>query len=93
MENPPEHLESLMTFSSDAEAAVVVAALESAGIKAEATGGFISGKKAMAPGRVRVLVAEHDLPLAKNTLAKLREESSQIDWSAVDVGEPDEDDA
>ena len=37
-----------------------------------------------------MLVAEHDLPLAKNTLAKLREESSQIDWSAVDIGEPDE---
>ncbi|MEM8865986.1 MAG: hypothetical protein AAGF31_10630 [Planctomycetota bacterium] len=88
MENQPEHIRRLTSVPSDMEASVIVAALHRAGITATATGGFTAGFKAEAPGWVQVMVAEADLPVAKNTLAKLMEENAEIDWSKVDVGEP-----
>lgn len=90
MDNPPEHLVSLTSVPTDMEASIILATLETEGIKAVATGGFTAGFKAEAPGRVDVMVAEADLPLAKNTLAKLKQENQDIDWSQVDVGEADD---
>lgn len=90
MENPPEHLSVLTSFPTEAQAVIVVAALGEAGISATATGGFTAGFKAEAPGWVQVLVAEEDLPVAQNTLRQLQEEVAEIDWSQVQVGEPEE---
>lgn len=89
MENPPEHIAALVTLPSEGLASVVLAALERANLKATMVGGFTSGGKAEAPGWVRIMVADADLPLAKNTLAKMRQESEEIDWSQVDLGEPE----
>lgn len=89
MDNPTEHIAAVTTVQSDAIASIIVAALDRAGISSTATGGFTSGAKALAPGWVRVMVAEADLPVAKNTLAKMREENEEIDWSQVDLGEPE----
>ena len=89
MENPPEHLAQLTTVPTDMEASIIVAALKRAGIESTATGGYTAGFKAEAPGRVAVMVAEPDLPVAKNTIAKLKQENAEIDWSKVDVGEPE----
>lgn len=86
--NPTEHLARLTSVPSDMEASVIVAALSEEGIDATATGGYTAGFKAEAPGVVDVMVAEMDLPVAKNTLAKLMEENAEIDWSKVDVGQP-----
>lgn len=88
MDNPPEHIAQLTTVPTDMEASVITAALEEAGIKCTATGGYTAGFKAEAPGWVAINVAEADLPVAKNTLAKLMQENAEIDWSKVDVGEP-----
>jgi len=89
MENPPEHLSKLTTVPTDMEASVIVAALNRAGIDATTTGGYTAGFKAEAPGVVAVMVAEPDLPMAQNTLEKLKQENAEIDWSKVDVGEPE----
>ena len=72
------------------EGLVVVGALESEGILSTAVGGFTAGFKAEAPGWVQVMVSEEDLPVAQNTLAKLKQEIAEIDWSQVDVGEPED---
>jgi hypothetical protein len=40
---------------------------------------------------VQVLVSEHDLELAENTLIRLKEELQHIDWDHVDVGQPEDD--
>ena len=88
--NPPEHLARLTSVPTDMEASVIVAALEEEGVASTATGGYTAGFKAEAPGWVQVLVAEADLPVARNTLAKLRKENAEIDWSKIDVGEPEQ---
>ena len=84
-----KHLVKLATFPTEIGAAPVVSALEDAGISAVATGGFTAEFIAEAPGEVQVLVAERDLPRAKEVLTLLREEMDLIDWSQVDVGEPE----
>ena len=84
-----KHLVKLIAFPTEVGAAPVVLALEEAGISAIATGGFTTEFMAEAPGEVRVLVAERDLPQAKEVLKVLREEMDHIDWSQVDVGQPE----
>ena len=84
-----KHLVKLVTFPTEVGAAPVVSALEDAGISAIATGGFTAEFIAEAPGEVQVLVAQRDLPRAKEVLDVLREEMDHIDWSQVDVGEPE----
>ena len=84
-----KHLVKLATFPTEVGAAPGVSAREAAGISAVATGGFTAEFIAEAPGEVQVLVAERDLPRAKEVLTLLREEIDHIDWSQVDVGEPE----
>ena len=84
-----KHLVKLVAFPTDVGAAPVVSALQEAGISAIATGGFTAEFMAEAPGEVQVLVAERDLPKAKEILNVLREEMDHIDWSQVDVGQPE----
>jgi len=84
-----KHLVKLAAFPTEVGAAPVVSALEEAGISAIATGGFTAEFMAEAPGEVQVLVAERDLSKAKEILNVLREEMDHIDWSQVDVGQPE----
>jgi hypothetical protein len=55
--------------TSEVEAAILRAALESAGIPAWVVGGLTSGFRAEAPGRARVLVRRSDEARARAVLA------------------------
>ena len=68
-------------------AGVIVAALEQEGIQATMTGTYTAGFRAEAPGWVKILVAEEDLPRAQRVLHDVRQDRAEIDWSQVDVGE------
>lgn len=72
------------------EAAPIVAALERAGIKA-VTGNTESATMIPeAMGEVEILVARHDAPRAETLLELIEEHGTDIDWSQVDVGKPEE---
>ena len=83
-------LQELISVPSEVEAAVIVAALEREGIKAVAAGALTSGFRAEAPGEVQVLVKRSDADRAQQTLRECQTQQSPIDWSQVDVGEPEE---
>lgn len=85
----PKGLEVLVSVSNEIEAAAIVTALAEYGVKATATGGYTSGFKAEAPGGVNVIVANADLDRARQALAEIQEKQDDIDWSKIDVGEPD----
>jgi hypothetical protein len=72
------------------EAGVIVGALEERGIKATMTGTYTSGFRAEAPGWVQVLVGEDDLAAAQEVLAEAKQGDDEVDWSQVDVGEPED---
>ncbi len=70
MNNPAEDLAILTTKPNEMEAALLVNALESAGIKAVATGAFTSMFKAEAPGYVAIHVRQSDLEKARTLLGQ-----------------------
>ena len=59
-------------------------------IEAFATGGATAGFKAEAPGSVQVLVRRADLERAERALAEIEKDEGEIDWSKIDVGEPED---
>ncbi len=71
----------LASYANEAEAAVVVAALESRGIEAQTTGALTSGFRAEAPGGVQVLVRSGDVERAREVLRE-REGSGDERYSA-----------
>jgi Putative prokaryotic signal transducing protein len=90
MTHQPEHIKRLTSTLLEMEAGVIVSALEENGIKATLTGVATAGFRAEAPGWVHVLVAEEDLPRAQSVLDEVRKnQSDEVDWSSVDVGEPE----
>jgi hypothetical protein len=68
---------------------MIVAALEERGIRAEAVGGAVAGFRAEAPGDVAILVRAENLSDGKQILGELRGQLSDVDWSQIDVGEPE----
>jgi len=89
MSTEPNHPEVLISVPSGPEAAAIVVALTECGIESTTTGDFIAGFHALVPSEVRIVVKHKDLPRAKEALEQLGEGSSDIDWSQVDVGEPE----
>jgi hypothetical protein len=85
-----ENLARVTSVRTEMEAGVIVAGLEDRGIKATMSGVFTTNFRAEAPGWVEILVAEDDLPAAQAALKEIREENSHIDWSQVDVGQPED---
>jgi Putative prokaryotic signal transducing protein len=83
-----ENLVKLTTVPGEFEATAIVSALEAEGIKARTVGGFTAGFRAEAPGGVSVVVLEDDLPRAKQIFADLKAHGAGIDWSQVDVDDP-----
>jgi hypothetical protein len=75
---------------SEAEAAALVTALSAEGIRATTTGGFTAGFIAEAPGDVQIVVARHDEKRARKLLSELRKGNAEVDWSQVDVGDPED---
>jgi hypothetical protein len=90
MTTDPNNPEVLVSVPSDVEAAAIVAALAERGVQASATGGYTAGFRAEAPGQVNVVVRCADLDHARVTLAEIEKDQAEIDWSQVDVGEPDD---
>ena len=80
----------LAVVPSEMEATLIVDALRDLEITAESSGALTSGFRAEAPGGVRILVRSEDLARARTALDAFRKERSEIDWSAVDVGEPED---
>ncbi len=90
MDTHDEHVALLTSTPTEMEAGIIVGALEARGIKATMTGTYTAGFRAEAPGWVQVLVAEDDLPAAHEVLAEVKRGDDTIDWSQVDVGEPED---
>ena len=90
MSEDSEDLLVLISVPTEIEAAAIVAALAQDDIRAVATGGLTSGFKAEAPGEVQVLVKQADAERAQQTLLEIRSGENPIDWSQVDVGEPED---
>ena len=90
MSEDSEDLLILISVPTEIEAAAIVAALAQDDIRAVATGGLTSGFRAEAPGEVQVLVKRVDAERAQQTLQDIRSGENPIDWSQVDVGEPED---
>ena len=90
MSSDPKDLLVLISVPHEVEAAAIVAALDRQGIRAVATGGSLSGFKAHVPGEVQVLVQRSDSDRAQQALQKIRSQESPINWTEVDVGDPQE---
>ena len=90
MNEDPQNPVELTSVPNEIEAAAVVAALRSWGIEAVTTGSFTAGFRAEAPGVVHVLVKQEDFDRAQEAFAAIEAEEEPVDWSSVDVGEPEE---
>jgi Putative prokaryotic signal transducing protein len=88
---PIDPLEPVVLTAAPHEwgAGVIVAALEQEEIKATMAGENTADFRVATPGWVQVYVAKKDLERAREILEKVQAENSHIDWSQVDVGEPE----
>lgn len=68
MADDPNRPVVLTTKPTEAEAAILAAALENRGVKCWLTGDMTSGLRAEAPGEVRILVRWADLEQAQQAL-------------------------
>ena len=89
MNQDPDRLDVLTSTANEPDAALIVAALSDAGIEAVAEGGLTSGLRAEVPGEVLIVVKHRDLDQAKQVLDEFRRGDSDVDWSQVDLGEPE----
>lgn len=91
MAQDEDQISRLTSVRTEMEAGVLVAELEECGIRSAISGVHTANFRAEAPGWVDVLVADKDRDRALSFLDDVKREQSNIDWDAVDVGEPDED--
>ena len=80
----------LTRFRSEIEAVAILSALAECGILGTTTGTFTTGFRTEAPGDVSVFVRRGDLPRALEVLSEVEAARTEIDWSSVDVGEPED---
>jgi Putative prokaryotic signal transducing protein len=85
-----ENLARVTSVRTEMEAGVIVSGLEDRGIQSTMSGVFTTNFRAEAPGWVEILVAEHDLARAEAALEEIHAENDHIDWSQVDVGQPED---
>ena len=90
MQESDDAVVTLAFFPSEIEATMIADELKREGIQAEPAGLLTAGFRAEAPGKVKVLVHQSDLPRAKQLLDEYIQSRDQIDWSQVDLGEPEE---
>ena len=81
----------LTKAANEFEAGAIVTALQERGIFAKAIGGFTASFVVEAPGDVSIVVREAELKAAVEALAEIKSSEQEVDWSKVDVGEPEED--
>ena len=90
MTDDPNTAVELTTAANVMESAAIVAALKAEGIETVTTGEFTAGFLAEAPGNVQIVVKSCDLARAQELLQRFKEDDSPIDWSQIDVGEPED---
>ena len=90
MQEDNDSVVNLAFFPTEVEAKMIVDALNREGIQAQAAGILTAGFRAEAPGRVKVLVHKRDLAKGKALLDDYSKSREEIDWSQVDLGEPEE---
>lgn len=86
----PDDLCRVASAHSVMEAAPIIAALERAGLKA--TTGNTASATALpeAMGEVEILVSQHQAPQALTLIQLIEEHGVDVDWSQVDVGQPED---
>lgn len=89
MEESDDAVVTLALFSTEVEATLIADELKREGIQAEAAGILTAEFRAEAPGKVKVLVHQKDYEKAKELLDEYFHSRDEIDWSQVDVGEPE----
>ena len=77
----------LVKVMHEAEAGLIISTLAGHGIEAQSTGDYTSGLRAEAPTMIQVWVNRINLVEARQVLANIKEEASEIDWSEVDTGD------
>ncbi len=86
----PNTPERLTAVPNDIQAAAIVNALADRGIQATMTGSYTSGFRAQAPGWVSIVVRKMDLDAAKQALADLKPDASDLDWPEFDDDQADD---
>lgn len=89
MKKDDQELRTLTQVDNELQGSLIVTQLKEAGIHATLTGVFTAGFRAEAPGYVDVVVEEKDFDKAQQVL-KAMELEKPVDWSQVDVGEPED---
>ncbi|MEM9347382.1 MAG: DUF2007 domain-containing protein [Planctomycetota bacterium] len=89
MQEADDNIVTLAFFATEVEATMIADELKREGIQAEPAGLLTAGFRAEAPGRVKVLVHERDLEQAKALLDEYLHSRNEIDWSQVDLGDPE----
>ena len=90
MSHGPEHIVAVTSAPNELEAGVIIAALADRGIKATMDGAATADFRVGVPGEVEILVAKEDLERARTVLREDEDNEDDVDWSQVDVGEPEE---
>ena len=85
--NHDERSVELTTVNDEIQAAMLIAELESVGIRAMASGMLTSGMRAEVPAGVHILVSEKDLVEARDLFRIITENIASLDWDNVDVGQ------
>ncbi len=75
MSDDPDRVVVLTAAQTEAEGAMIVAALEAQGVQAQTTGALTSGFRAEAPGGVQVIVRYADLEQAQSVLRAIEKKS------------------
>ncbi len=75
MSDDPNRVVVLTAAPTEAQGAMIVAALEAQGVQAQTTGALTSGFRAEAPGVVQVIVRYADLEQAQSVLRAIEKES------------------
>ena len=75
MADDPNQVVVLTAVPTEAQAEMIVAALEARGLQARTTGALTSGLRAGAPGGVEVIVRQADLEQARAILQTIEEGS------------------
>ena len=89
MQETDDNILTLAFFPTEVEATMIADELKREGIQAEPAGILTAGFRAEAPGRVKVLVHQRDYEKAKSLLDEYIHSRENIDWSQVDLGEPE----
>ena len=89
MQESDDNILTLAFFPTEVEATMIADELKREGIQAEPAGILTAGFRAEAPGRVKVLVHQSDFEKAKTLLDEYIHSRENIDWSQVDLGEPE----